>query len=85
MSRHDVNEASKNFYAEIIDSLRENKPVSVVRYGDDELACVMLHNTGRGGKNADGDDYYPPLCNSIKESLVNPISAEVLSMPWKSL
>ena len=76
MSRHDVNDESKKFYSEIIDSLWENKPVSVVRYGDGELACVMLHNTGRGGKNADGDDYYPPLCNSIKETLVNPILAE---------
>ena len=73
MSVHDVNESSVKFYKHIVDSLKEDKPLSVVRYGDGELVCVMNLKKGLGGHNADGDAYLPELGQAIKESIMQPI------------
>ena len=76
MSVHDVTDGSIKFFKHIVDSLKEDKPLSVIRYGDGELVCVMNLKKGLGGHNADGDPYLPELGQQIKDSIMNPFKDE---------
>lgn len=73
---HDTNESSVKFFQHIIDSIKENKPLSFVRYGDGELLCMMNLKKGLGGQNADGDAYLPDLGEALKDSIMHPVKEE---------
>jgi hypothetical protein len=75
-SVHDVTDWSRKFFDKVIADIEADKPLSVLRYGDGELTCMMHSKKGGGGVNYDGDLYSPILGNMIKDSIMNPTIAD---------
>ena len=49
MSVHDSNDWSEALFSRIIESIQSENPITIVRYGDGELTCVMYAKKGGGG------------------------------------
>ena len=74
MSVHDSNDWSEALFSRIIESIQSENPITIVRYGDGELTCVMYAKKGGGGFNYDGDLYDANLGAMIKDTILNPIA-----------
>ena len=74
MSVHDTNVKSEALFARIIDSIQSELPITIVRYGDGELVCIINSKRGGGGLNYDGDPYDADLGVMIRDTILNPIS-----------
>lgn len=67
-------EDSEPFFAEIMDKLSKNTPVSVARYGDGEVMCALAVRKGQTGRNDDGDPFTQQLGRLLIETFKNPTS-----------